>query len=156
MTTALGILGSISMCFIFRHHPVSPSLAVQQIAFADKILLNKLDLVSDEEKQAVIKRIRVRACLWEGGLEGFSGTGSMGSMSGSLARPQCPAVKPTSNLPHQGINKGVDIFECIQSAVAIDRLLGINAFSLDKLLAEDPAFLVNPERTNTQKSITKV
>ena len=32
--------------------------AVQQIAFADKILLNKLDLVSDDEKAEVIDRIR--------------------------------------------------------------------------------------------------
>ena len=51
----------------------------------------------------------------------------------------CPGLPPH----FQGINKGVDIFECVQSAVAIDRLLGINAFSLDKLLAEDPAFLVS-------------
>ncbi len=33
--------------------------AVQQVAFADKILLNKLDLVSEAEKQAVIRRVRV-------------------------------------------------------------------------------------------------
>lgn len=32
--------------------------AVQQIAFADKILLNKLDLVSDDEKAEVVDRIR--------------------------------------------------------------------------------------------------
>ena len=38
----------------FPHHPT-----VQQVAFADKILLNKVDLVTEEQKQAVIKRIRV-------------------------------------------------------------------------------------------------
>jgi G3E family GTPase len=32
--------------------------AMQQVAFADKILLNKLDLVSDSEKENVIERIR--------------------------------------------------------------------------------------------------
>ncbi len=32
--------------------------AMQQVAFADKILLNKLDLVSDAEKEQVIERIR--------------------------------------------------------------------------------------------------
>ena len=37
----------------------SLSCAVQQIAFADKILLNKVDLVSEEEKNAVVGRIRV-------------------------------------------------------------------------------------------------
>jgi G3E family GTPase len=72
--------------------------AVQQIAFADKILLNKLDLVTEEQKLKVAKRVK-------------------------------------------GINKGVEILECIQSRVDLDKLLGINAFSLDKLLAEDPDFL---------------
>jgi len=33
--------------------------AVQQVAFADKILLNKIDLVSGAEKANVIRRIRV-------------------------------------------------------------------------------------------------
>ena len=39
-----------------------PPNTVQQVAFADKILLNKVDLVTEEQKQAVIKRIRVRGC----------------------------------------------------------------------------------------------
>ena len=33
--------------------------AVQQVAFADKILLNKLDLVTADEKAAVVARIKV-------------------------------------------------------------------------------------------------
>ena len=52
-------------------------------------------------------------------------------------------AKTCSPLPHiQGINKNVDIVECIQSKVDVAQLLGINAFSLDKLLADDPDFLV--------------
>ena len=35
--------------------------AVEQLAFADIVLLNKVDLVDAEEKAAVIKRIKVRA-----------------------------------------------------------------------------------------------
>jgi G3E family GTPase len=35
--------------------------SVQQIAFADKILLNKLDLVTDAERLAVRERINVRS-----------------------------------------------------------------------------------------------
>jgi G3E family GTPase len=37
--------------------------AVQQVAFADRLLLNKTDLVSEAEKAAVIKRLRVRVQL---------------------------------------------------------------------------------------------
>ena len=32
--------------------------SVEQLAFADKILLNKIDLVTDDEKKAVVERIR--------------------------------------------------------------------------------------------------
>jgi G3E family GTPase len=34
--------------------------AVEQLAFADRVLLNKIDLVGEEELEAVEKRIRVR------------------------------------------------------------------------------------------------
>jgi G3E family GTPase len=33
--------------------------AVEQVAFADRILLNKVDLVGEDEKQAVVRRIKV-------------------------------------------------------------------------------------------------
>ena len=55
---ALTRIGCISLGF-----PCSATLpacapAVQQVAFADKILLNKTDLVEDKDKQAVCSRIR--------------------------------------------------------------------------------------------------
>eukprot|EP00798_Chlamydomonas_sp_ICE-L_P022944 gene22944-30124_t len=72
--------------------------AIQQIAFADKILLNKIDLVTPEEKAAVVKRIRA-------------------------------------------INKPVDIIETTKCTVDLSLVLGIKAFSLDKMLTQDPDFL---------------
>lgn len=36
--------------------------AVQQVAFADKLLLNKIDLVSEAEKKSVINRVKVGVC----------------------------------------------------------------------------------------------
>lgn len=47
------------MCYV-------PCPAVQQVAFADKILLNKTDLVSAADKSNVLKRIRVSS--WFGTL----------------------------------------------------------------------------------------
>ncbi|KAG2428246.1 hypothetical protein HYH02_014428 [Chlamydomonas schloesseri] len=76
--------------------------AVQQIAFADKVLLNKTDLVTAEELRHLRHRI-------------------------------------------QHMNKPVEIIECVRSNVDVGRLLGINAFSLEKLLAMDPEFLETGE-----------
>ncbi len=33
--------------------------AVEQVAFADRILLNKVDLVDEGEKQEIVKRLKV-------------------------------------------------------------------------------------------------
>lgn len=44
----------------------------------------------------------------------------------------------------QAINTGADIIECSFAKVDLDRVLGIHAFSLDRLLIKDPEFLVGP------------
>jgi len=73
--------------------------AVEQIAFADRILLNKCDLVDEAELVEVERRIRM-------------------------------------------INKGVQIQRTVQSKVDnMDFLMGIQAFSLDKIMQMDDAFL---------------
>jgi G3E family GTPase len=41
----------------------------------------------------------------------------------------------------QGINKAVEILETQQAQVSIDRLIGVRAFSLDRVLEMEPAFL---------------
>jgi len=73
--------------------------AVEQIAFADRILLNKCDLVdSEEELKEVEKRIR-------------------------------------------SINELVPVKRTTNSEVDMDFILGIRAFSLDKIIEMDNAFL---------------
>jgi hypothetical protein len=42
----------------------------------------------------------------------------------------------------QSINKPAEIIECTYGRVPIDQLLGIQAFSLDRVLAQEPDFLV--------------
>merc|ERR1712137_680950 len=75
--------------------------AVEQIAFADRILLNKCDLVADEkELDEVEKRIR-------------------------------------------SINESVAIKRTTNSEVDMNFILGIQAFSLDKIMEQDDAFLAD-------------
>merc|ERR1712113_496352 len=79
--------------------------AVEQVAFADRILLNKCDLVDEAELAEVERRIHM-------------------------------------------INKPVQIRRCKYSEVDMEYVLGINAFSLDKILEMDDAFLA--ENTDHQ------
>ncbi|KAF8062708.1 hypothetical protein HT031_004037 [Scenedesmus sp. PABB004] len=76
--------------------------AVQQVAFADKLLLNKVDLVSPEDKAAVVRRLR-------------------------------------------GINRSAEVIECSHAAVDLARVLGIQSFSMDRMLEMDPDFLEDDE-----------
>ncbi len=71
--------------------------ALQQVAFADKILLNKIDLVKPEEKAALEERIRT-------------------------------------------INKFATIIETERSRAPLDRILGLNSFSMESILSIDPGF----------------
>ncbi|KAI3428122.1 hypothetical protein D9Q98_006505 [Chlorella vulgaris] len=82
--------------------------AVEQVAFADRILLNKVDLVSEDEKQAVVRRIK-------------------------------------------SINGAAEIIETVQARADLDQVLGIRAFSLDRILEEEPDFL-DPDAEHTHSS----
>eukprot|EP00404_Azadinium_spinosum_P019153 CAMPEP_0180483278 /NCGR_PEP_ID=MMETSP1036_2-20121128/35338_1 /TAXON_ID=632150 /ORGANISM="Azadinium spinosum, Strain 3D9" /LENGTH=425 /DNA_ID=CAMNT_0022491077 /DNA_START=59 /DNA_END=1337 /DNA_ORIENTATION=+ len=74
--------------------------AVEQVAFADRILLNKTDLVDEAALDEVERRIRM-------------------------------------------INESVQIRRCQRSEVDMDFILGIHAFSLDKIMEMDDAFLAD-------------
>jgi G3E family GTPase len=71
--------------------------ALQQVAFADKILLNKIDLVKPDEKSALETRIR-------------------------------------------SINKFATIIETERSRAPLDKIIGLNSFSMESILSYDPGF----------------
>jgi G3E family GTPase len=81
--------------------------AADQIAFADVIVLNKLDLVTQEELKAVEERIRQ-------------------------------------------INRFADIHKATRADVPADRLLGLNAFDLQRVLASVPDFLEEDSHTHNE------
>jgi G3E family GTPase len=86
--------------------------AIEQLAFADRVLLNKVDLVTDEERKEVIRRIRL-------------------------------------------INANAEIIPTTMSHVDLDRVLGVGAFDLSKVLEMEPEFLLDSEHQHDQ-SITSV
>ena len=73
--------------------------AVEQVAFADRLLLNKIDLVEDE---AALTKLEARL---------------------------------------RGLNKWAPIERCQNSKVALDAVLNLRGFELDRVLEMDPGFL---------------
>jgi len=71
--------------------------ALQQVAFADKILLNKVDLVTTEEKNSLKKRLA-------------------------------------------GINQFATVIETERSRAPLDKIMGLNSFSMEGILGVDPDF----------------
>ena len=76
--------------------------AVQQVAFADRILLNKIDLVSEGERAAVMDSVK-------------------------------------------SINAVAEVIKTTNSVIDLDRVLGVNSFSIEKTLEVDPDFLEDEE-----------
>jgi len=76
--------------------------AIEQVAFADRLLLNKMDLVEAADLDRVEERLR-------------------------------------------RINKYAPLLRCQNSQVAMDQVLGIKAFELDRVLEMDPQFLTDSE-----------
>jgi len=87
--------------------------AVEQLAFADRILLNKCDLVDEEALVEVERRIRK-------------------------------------------INNSVQIQRTVKSNVSMDFILGIQAFSLDKILEMDDEFLTDEHEHQHDDRVTSV
>jgi G3E family GTPase len=86
--------------------------AVEQIAFADRIILNKLDIASPQEQEDVVREIRK-------------------------------------------INSSAPLFTAVNADVDLNQLLDIGAFDLQRVLDNDPAFLVDTEHLH-DSSISSV
>ncbi|WP_284259014.1 CobW family GTP-binding protein [Acidocella aquatica] len=87
--------------------------AADQVAFADVIVLNKLDLVSPEELAKVEARIR-------------------------------------------SINRFAEIHHATRGDVAIDKLLGLNAFDLQRVLESVPDFLDEESEHTHNEHLTSI
>ncbi|UXA17583.1 GTP-binding protein [Mycobacterium sp. SMC-4] len=81
--------------------------AVEQVAFADRMILNKIDLVDDEQVGAVEQRLR-------------------------------------------SINHGAQVVRTQNAKVDLGYILDIGAFDLQRVLAEDPAFLEQDDHQHDQ------
>jgi G3E family GTPase len=86
--------------------------AIEQLAFADRILLNKVDLVDSADLAEVERRIR-------------------------------------------SINATAEIIPTQMSAVDLDRILGVGAFDLNRVLETEPTFLDDADHQHDQ-SVTSV
>jgi G3E family GTPase len=86
--------------------------AVEQLAFADRVLINKVDLVDEAELAEVERRVR-------------------------------------------GINATAELIHSERSRVDLDRILGVGAFDLRRVLETDPTFLDENEHQHDQ-SVTSV
>ena len=114
--------------------------AVQQIAFADRIILNKLDLVTDEEKEEVLDMIRsVNAAAeimeTQARASEVSHPGPRSYWPQHIPQPGVPAlIAPTGPLSFPQHSK-----------VPLKHILGVNSFSVEKTLEIDPDFLASED-----------
>jgi G3E family GTPase len=87
--------------------------AEEQIAFADLILLNKMDLVTEEEAAAVEAKIRA-------------------------------------------INPYAELVRSTKSAVPVERVVGRDSFSLERILAREPEFLSGEDEHEHDSEVNSV
>jgi G3E family GTPase len=87
--------------------------AEEQIAFADLVLLNKMDLVTEQEAAAVEAKIRA-------------------------------------------INPWAELIRSTRSAVPVERVIGRDAFSLERILAREPEFLSGEDAHEHDSEVNSV
>lgn len=110
--------------------------SVEQLAFADKVLLNKCDLVMAAASGAAGPAVEADAdCAMAG--DGGAGWG---------ARPDAEIKDSEAHLANleariKTINPSCEIIRTSHSQLDPKRLLNVNSFSLDRVLEMDPGFL---------------
>jgi G3E family GTPase len=87
--------------------------ALQQVAFADKILLNKVDLVTLEEKNTLKERLA-------------------------------------------SINQFATVIETERSRAPLDKILGLNSFSMESILKYEPEFFADQESEKMEHNLDSV
>jgi G3E family GTPase len=116
----------------------------QQLAFADVILLNKTDLVTPEQLELVrreVRRVNGTARLIDCRLNAALGSGAA-SASAAAARARINAAAAAA-AAHAAAGGSPASPQPAPPAPAppLEELLGCNAFSVDRALQVDPAFL---------------
>ena len=155
---------------------LSPAVTLQ-VAFADRILLNKLDLVTAEEVVEVEAKLReinkAEPDLPQSGLGLGLGLGPGTRSIAPQWRSQRPAtailnsshsLTPTLTLkpnpgpnPHcLGASQGVQIVHCERCQVDPKLLIGIKGFSLDRVLEMDEEFLAPDAEHVHDERITSI
>jgi len=86
---------------------------VAQIAFADRLVITKADLVDEAALREVVRRVR-------------------------------------------GVNAVADIIHAEHGKVDLDRILGIHAFDLDRVVGMDPGFLTTADDHRHDSAVTSV
>merc|ERR1712137_709946 len=109
--------------------------SVEQLAFADKVLLNKCDLVIAAASGGAGAAVGEEDC----GIAGDVG-------AGWNAKPDTEIRNGEEHLANleariKKINKTAEIIRTSHSQIDPKRLLGIDSFSLDRVLEMDPGFL---------------
>jgi len=87
--------------------------ALQQVAFADKILLNKVDLVTEKEKNTLKERLA-------------------------------------------SINQFATVIETERSRAPLERILGLNSFSMESILKYEPEFFADQENEKMEHNLDSV
>merc|ERR1712137_372929 len=109
--------------------------SVEQLAFADKVLLNKCDLVMAAASGGAGAAVGGEECA----IAGEVGAGWHAKPDAEIKNGEEHLVNLEARI--KDINKTAEIIRTSYSQIDPKRLLGMNTFSLERVLEMDPGFL---------------